>query len=95
LNNFRLKNAKCVAFCKTWATTNQVGEQVHSNGDAGTDGEVKNFWGNNHGSIAKINGDYFIFGRHQTNGHEFSRQGVAEKLTQDELGGFMRAEMTS
>jgi hypothetical protein len=27
-NNFRLKNAKCVAFCKTWATTNQVGEQV-------------------------------------------------------------------
>ncbi|MDR2601334.1 MAG: hypothetical protein LBC53_02625 [Spirochaetaceae bacterium] len=29
-NNNRLKNAKCVAFCKTWATTNQVGEQVHS-----------------------------------------------------------------
>jgi hypothetical protein len=28
-NNNRLKNAKCVAFCKTWATTNQVGEQVH------------------------------------------------------------------
>ncbi|MDR2602017.1 MAG: nucleotidyltransferase domain-containing protein [Spirochaetaceae bacterium] len=23
-----LENAKCVAFCKTWATTNRVGEQV-------------------------------------------------------------------
>jgi hypothetical protein len=23
-----LENAKCVSFCKTWATTNQVGEQV-------------------------------------------------------------------
>jgi hypothetical protein len=27
-NNFRLKNAKCVAFCKTWAATNRVSEQV-------------------------------------------------------------------
>jgi hypothetical protein len=26
--NFRLKNAKCVAFCKTWATTNQ-GERTN------------------------------------------------------------------
>jgi hypothetical protein len=28
LNNFRLKTAKCIAFCKTCSTTNRVAEQV-------------------------------------------------------------------
>jgi tetratricopeptide (TPR) repeat protein len=28
LNNFRLKTAKCRAFCKTWETTHKVVEQV-------------------------------------------------------------------
>ncbi|MDR2535805.1 MAG: family 43 glycosylhydrolase, partial [Treponema sp.] len=70
---------------------------LHSNGDIGiaASGEAKNFWGNNHGSIAHINGAYYIFGHRQTNAHEFSRQGVAEKLVEAGDGGFMQAEMTS
>jgi hypothetical protein len=70
---------------------------LHSNGDITLDGAsgAKYYWGNNHGSIVEINGDYFIFGHRQTNAHEFSRQGVAEKLTGDGKGGFIPAEMTS
>jgi hypothetical protein len=38
---------------------------------------------------------YYIFGHRQTNAHEFSRQGVAEKLVGDGNNGFVQAEMTS
>jgi hypothetical protein len=71
---------------------------LHSNGDIGivrSAEEAKNFWGNNHGSIAHINDEYYIFGHRQTNTHEFSRQGVAEKLIEDGKGGFIQAEMSS
>ena len=54
-----------------------------------------NYWGNNHGSVASINGEYYIFGHRQTNYTEFSRQGVAEKLQMTADGRFEMAEMTS
>lgn len=53
------------------------------------------YGGNNHGSIAKINGEWYIFYHRQTNGTSFSRQGCAEKLKMNSEGGFEQAEMTS
>lgn len=72
------------------------GGTLHSNGSIGIDGNEKplSYWGNNHGSIEKINGKYYIFGHRQTNYHEYSRQGVAEEL-RFENGKFFPAEMTS
>lgn len=73
------------------------GGSLHSNGDIGYQGnsEEVNYWGNNHGSVAYINGEYYIFGHRQTNYTEFSRQGVAEKLQMTADGRFEMAEMTS
>jgi len=74
----------------------QYGGTLHSNGNIGIGGNEKPlcYWGNNHGSIEKINGKYYVFGHRQTNYHEFSRQGVAEEL-RFENGKFLPAEMTS
>ena len=72
------------------------GGTLHSNGNIGIDGNEKTlcYWGNNHGSVERINGKYYIFGHRQTNYHEYSRQGVAEEL-RFENGKFYPAEMTS
>lgn len=74
----------------------RYGGMLHSNGDIGIGGNKKPrcYWGNNHGSIERINGKYYIFGHRQTNYHEYSRQGVAEELP-FENGRFLPAEMTS
>lgn len=50
---------------------------------------------NNHGSIVKIEGEWYIFYHRHTNGTWYSRQGCAEKLEQLEDGSFMQAELTS
>ncbi|MGT2742523.1 family 43 glycosylhydrolase [Streptococcus plurextorum] len=73
------------------------GGVLHSNADLGVNGYKvpQNYWGNNHGSIASINGKYYIFGHRQTNQTEFSRQGVAEELQMTEQGHFNQAELTS
>lgn len=70
---------------------------LHSNGGIipGLSEEETNYWGNNHGSIQKINDQFYVFGHRQTNYTEFSRQGVAEKLTVNDNGLFDLAEMTS
>ena len=69
---------------------------LHSNGDIGLAGasEAQSFWGNNHGSLVQLGEAFYIFGHRQTNAHEFSRQGVAERLVRDG-DGFLQAEMTS
>ena len=74
----------------------QYGGTLHSNGNIGIGGNEKPlcYWGNNHGSIERINGKYYIFGHRQTNYHEYSRQGVAEELRFED-GKFLPAEMTS
>ena len=80
---------------------------LHSNGDIGLSGmfragyiskpdkRIRAYTGNNHGSIARISGHYYIFGHRQTNASMFSRQGVAEEIFMDENGLFHQAEMTS
>lgn len=70
---------------------------LHSNANIGFNGqpEATAYWGNNHGSVEYIHGDYYIFGHRQTNGTEFSRQGVAEKIVMNSDGTFQMAEMTS
>ena len=72
------------------------GGMLHSNGDVGVNGNhrPKCYWGNNHGSVERINGKFYIFGHRQTNYHEFSRQAVAEELRFED-GRFLPAEMTS
>ena len=50
---------------------------------------------NNHGSIERIGGDWYIFYHRHTNGTNYSRQGCLEKLTLDTDGRIRQAEMTS
>lgn len=52
------------------------------------------YYGNNHGSLAKIGDDFYIFGHRQTGRSEFSRQGIAQKI-EFKNGAFLQAEMTS
>lgn len=53
------------------------------------------YGGNNHGSIAELNGKWYIFYHRQTNGTSYSRQGCAELLHMNSDGSFEQAEMTS
>ncbi len=70
------------------------GGTLHSNCDLGISNEPQTFWGNNHGSIERINGKFYVFGHRQTNWHEFSRQGIAEEIEFKD-GKFLQAELTS
>lgn len=84
------------------------GGTLVSNCDVGMDGffpvsflnskadlRLKNYVGNNHGSIEKIGEDYFIFYHRHTNRIMFSRQGCAEQIFRAEDGSFAQVEMTS
>jgi len=78
----------------------RLGGTLVSIGDVGLRGiaspsHAANFTGNTHGSIVKIDDDYFVFYHRQTNRHQFSRQACAEQLTMREDGGFDQAEITS
>lgn len=83
------------------------GGVLTSNGDVGTDGicnahrfgvkldkKVKNYIGNNHGSVIKIGSQYYVFGHRHTNRSMYSRQGYAEKIKFED-GKFFYAELTS
>ena len=50
---------------------------------------------NNHGGMAFLNGDWWIFYHRHTMNTMFSRQGCAEKLERTPDGGFRQAELTS
>lgn len=50
---------------------------------------------NNHGSVEKIEGDYYIFYHRHTNGTNYSRQGCFEKLVVHEDATIEQAMMTS
>ena len=56
---------------------------------------MKNCWGNNHGSIEIIDGQYYIFYHVPTNRSMYSRQGRAEKLTILPDGTIPQVHMTS
>lgn len=52
-------------------------------------------YGNVHGGIVELGGDWYIFYHRQTSGIECARQGCAEKLPIREDGWFGMAEVTS
>ena len=60
----------------------RYGGAIISNGDIGYRGreqkDALNYWGNNHGSIEKIGGKWYVFYHRQTNKTEQCRQGCAE-----------------
>ncbi len=74
------------------------GGTLVSIGDVGVDGRKRenslNYLGNTHGSIAEINGRYYVFYHRQTNKHQFSRQACAEEIEFAD-GVFRQAEITS
>lgn len=50
---------------------------------------------NNHGSIAEINGQWYIFYHRSSNNSVFSRRACAEPITIDETGRILPVEMTT
>ena len=57
--------------------------------------KMRNTYGNDHGSIEIINGQYYIFYHRPTHRSMYSRQGLAEKITLRGDGTFEQAHMTS
>ena len=68
-----------------------------SNADLGLAGNTRPRmpYGNNHGGLVELGGDWYIFYHRQTSGQEASRQGCAEKLPRRPDGWFGQAEITS
>lgn len=73
------------------------GGTIISNGDIFYQGRTEplNYTGTNHGSIEKINGEWYVFYHRQTNGNYYSRQGCAEKIKILSNGDIPQVEMTS
>lgn len=75
------------------------GGRIHSTSDVGINGHnVENPVypnGNTHGSIAELNGKYYIFDHRLTNHSSYCRQGVAEQIFFDENGYIAQVESTS
>ena len=75
------------------------GGAIISNGDIGYEGrkqeDASNYWGNVHGSIENIGGQWYVFYHRQTNKNEQTRQACAEPITILEDGRIVMAEMTS
>ncbi len=53
------------------------------------------YGGNNHGSIIKIDGEYFVFYHRHSNGTAYSRQACLEKIKIEKDGSIPQVEMTS
>jgi hypothetical protein len=70
------------------------GGTLISIGDVGIESEAKNYTGNTHGSVLRLENEYYIFYHRQTNRNSFSRQACAEKL-RFENGRFIQSELTS
>lgn len=77
----------------------EYGGVIISNGDIGYRGREEKdrlaATGNNHGSIEKINDQWYVFYHRQTHKTSFSRQGCAEKIYFDTKGRIAQVEMTS
>ncbi|MCI8969326.1 MAG: family 43 glycosylhydrolase [Lachnospiraceae bacterium] len=70
---------------------------IVSNGDLGYQGNelAVNYTGNNHGGLAEIDGEVYIFWHRQTHGTGFSRQGCADRVQIAEDGTIPQIEITS
>lgn len=53
------------------------------------------YGGNNHGSILSVDGAHYVFYHRHTNGHWYSRQACAERLTRRQDGTFEQAAVSS
>jgi hypothetical protein len=77
----------------------EFGGVIVSNGDIGLNGRKAadrlNRTGNNHGSIEKINGEWYVFYHRQTHKNEYSRQACAEKIQLLPDGSIPQVEITS
>ena len=73
----------------------EYGGVLVSNGDEDENGKFYNYTGNNHGGMAEIGGQWYIFYHRHTNRSSFSRQACAEKIFFDREGNLSRAELTS
>lgn len=77
----------------------RYGGAIISNGDIGyhglTQAQARNYWGNVHGSIENIGGQWYVFYHRQTGKTEQSRQGCAEPITILPDGSIPQVEMTS
>ncbi len=57
--------------------------------------QTMNYWGNNHGSVAEINGEYYVFYHRHTNRSGWCRQACSEKIRMSGDGSFTQARLTS
>ena len=76
----------------------QYGGVIISNAEIkehAVDKTPKNCYGNNHGGIELIDGNYYVFYHRQTNRSMFSRQGCAEKIRIMPDGTIPQVELTS
>ena len=77
----------------------KYGGTIVSNGDiflnGRSDAEALNYTGNNHGSIVRLGCCWYVFYHRQTNRHQFSRQGCAERIDILPNGFIPQVEMTS
>ena len=77
----------------------QYGGVIISNGDVGYQGRKErdrlNHTATTHGSIEKINGEWYIFYHRQTHGTDYSRQACAEKIQILSNGRIPQVEITS
>ena len=86
----------CWAVADTPLGEYKFGGVLVSNSDIGANGnkEALNYRGNTHGSVALVNGKWYVFYHRQTNRHFFSRQACAEEI-QFDGEKFYQAEITS
>ena len=86
----------CWAVADTPLGDYHFGGVLVSNADIGVNGntEARNYRGNTHGSVAFVNGKWYVFYHRQTNRHFFSRQACAEEIYFDGEA-FHQAEITS
>jgi hypothetical protein len=75
------------------------GSTIISNGDIGLNGcrakDRLNQTGNNHGSIERINGDWYVFYHRHTHKSNYSRQACAEKIAIMPDGTIPQVEVSS
>ena len=72
---------------------------IVSTGDVGLNGRKEedrlNHTGTTHGSIANVNGQWYVFYHRQTHGSDYSRQAMAEPITILPDGTIPQVEVTS
>lgn len=89
----------CYATSDRPDTDFRFGGTIISNGDRFSKGKriakARNYDGNNHGSIIKLQDQWYVFYHRHTNQHAFSRQACAEPIEIRPGGSILQAEMTS